>query len=128
MRSIEAVANHVPNPPRIDAAHYDPATGTTVVDFTIDRYWSVDRTFEADFDAIAFYVNDDPRNQGEQPAGSSTSVRVDTLPQSFRTTLKGDLSGKWLTATATLRVISERPSNRQQQSTSEFSNAVLVTK
>jgi hypothetical protein len=115
------------DPPRIDAAHYDPATDTTTVDFTIFRYWFVDRTVDLDVDDVAFYVNADPRNQGEQIAGS-TSVQVDTRPQSFRTTLKGDLSGKWLTATATLHVFTERVTLDPRQSTSEFSNAVVVTK
>jgi parallel beta-helix repeat protein len=121
------LANHVPDPPRIDAAHYDPATDTTTVDFTIFRYWLVDRTVDLDVDDVAFYVNADPHNQGEQLAGS-TSVQVDARPQSFRTTLKGDLSGKWLTATATLHVFTERVTLDPRQSTSEFSNAALVTK
>jgi Periplasmic copper-binding protein (NosD) len=118
--------NHV-DPVRIDAAHYDPATDTTTVDFTIDQYWSFDRSVDFDSMGVAFYVNEDPRNQGEQLAGE-TSRQVDTRPQSFRTALKGDLSGKWLTATATLRVITERVMLDPRQSTSEFSNAVLVTK
>jgi len=121
------VPNRPPDSLRLDAAHYDPATDTTIVDFTIDRFWTVDRTFEFDSDDIDFYVNDDPHNEGERLAGSA-SEHVDTSPQSFRMALKGDLSGKWLTATATLNIISERPHDLQQQSTSEFTNAVLVTK
>jgi len=120
------LSNHA-DPVRIDAAHYDPATGTTTVDFTIDQPWFFDRSVDFDSMEVAFYVNDDPRNQGEQLAGEA-SRQVNTRPQSFRTTLAGDLSGKWLTATATLRVITERVMLDPRQSTSEFSNAVPVTK
>ena len=118
------VAGHVPNPPQLDAAHYEAATDTTIVEFTIYRYWNVDRSIAYDEDRIVFYANGDPRNQGEQIAGKA-AVRVDVQPQSFRATLKGDFRGKWLTATSTLFIdIAAR--GDQTQSTSEFSNAVFV--
>jgi parallel beta-helix repeat protein len=123
----DSVLRVLPEPVRIDAAHYDAATDTTTVDFTVYQSWFVDRTIDFDSEDVEFYVNDNPRNQGEQLAGAA-SLHVDTRPQSFRTALKGDLSGKWLTATVTFHVITERTMLDPRQSTSEFSSAVLVTK
>jgi hypothetical protein len=114
--------------PSLTLAHYDPVIGKTVIEGDVGN--SATNIFSV---AIDFFANDAPDpaglGEGQRPLGN-TGV-TGTLPSHFRFTVDGNLTGQFISATATRNrfVGFAKPEGIEQgflTQTSEFSPVIEV--
>ena len=99
---LDGVTREIPAPvaygggtvpmPEITSARFDPATGNTTIEGTVDAHHF---TY-----FIEIYANDEPDPSGFGE-GQYWLGQTDARPDRFTFVVHGDLTGKWITATAT---------------------------
>ncbi|MHB0971416.1 MAG: right-handed parallel beta-helix repeat-containing protein [Thermoanaerobaculia bacterium] len=124
--ALLGIAGRLPEP-EITSARYDAFNGITIIEGTYAR------TGPWPYYEIAFYANDaiDASGFGE---GQYTLEILSVDDGSFRVSVRGDLRGKWITATATENdppdfakpIEAEGDIHGRQTTTSEFGRAVMV--
>jgi hypothetical protein len=108
-----------PNAPILLSAVYDRATNTTDVSYEIHHVWNSYQNLYG----LEIYASDDPRSGGEEIVGYDT---LTFQPGTRHAKLRGDFTGKWITAISQLSPYIAKTGD--PFSTSEFSNPVLVTR
>ena len=78
--------------PVLTLAHYDPVAKQTVIEGDVSAVF-----FDMFGPRIDFYANDAARSEGQRPLGTPSAAS----PNHFRFAVDGDLTGQFITATAT---------------------------